>query len=83
LDGKNPGGWFPEQRLTVEEALRAYTQGSAYAAFQENDKGSITPGKLGDVVVLSDNIFTLPPARIKEARVVMTIVGGKVVYEGK
>ncbi len=81
LDGKHPEGWFPEQRLTVEEALRAYTQGSAYAAFQENDKGSIAPGKLGDLVVLSDDLFTIPPAQIKDARVVMTIVGGKIVYE--
>jgi predicted amidohydrolase YtcJ len=81
LDGKHLDGWFPEQRLTVEEALRAYTQGSAYAAFQENEKGSITPGKLGDVVVLSDDLFTIPPAKIKDARVVMTIVGGKIVYQ--
>ncbi|HTS69228.1 MAG TPA: amidohydrolase, partial [Terriglobia bacterium] len=80
LDGKHPEGWFPEQRITVEEALRAYTQGSAFAAFQENDKGSIAPGKLGDVVVLSNDIFTIPPARIKDSHVVVTIVGGKVVY---
>ena len=83
LDGKHPGGWFPEQRLTVEEALRAYTQGSAYAAFQENDKGSIIPGKLGDVVVLSDDLFTIPPAKIKDAHAVMTIVGGKIVYRAE
>ncbi|MGA3325116.1 MAG: amidohydrolase [Terriglobia bacterium] len=80
LDGKHPDGWFPEQRITVEEALRAYTQGAAYAAFQENEKGSITPGKLGDVVVLSDDLFTIPPAKIKDAHVVMTVVGGKIVY---
>jgi len=80
LDGKHPEGWFPEQRITVEEALRAYTRGSAFAAFQENDKGSIAPGKLGDVVVLSNDIFTIPPARIKDSHVVVTIVGGKVVY---
>ena len=81
LDGKHPDGWFPEQRLTVEEALRAYTQGSAYAAFQEKDKGSISPGKLGDIVVISDDLFTIPPAKIKDAHVVMTIVGGKIVYQ--
>jgi predicted amidohydrolase YtcJ len=80
LDGKHPDGWFPEQRLTVEEALRAYTQGSAYAAFQENEKGTLAPGKLGDVVVLSDDLFTIPPAKIKDARVVMTILGGKIVF---
>jgi len=81
LDGKHTDGWFPDQRLTVEEALSAYTHGSAYAAFQENEKGSITPGKLGDIVVLSDDLFTIPPAKIKDAHVVMTIVGGKVVYQ--
>jgi predicted amidohydrolase YtcJ len=81
LDGKHPEGWFPEQRLTVEEALRAYTQGSAYAAFQENDKGSIAPGKLGDLVVLSQDLFSIPAAQIKDVRVNMTVVGGKIVYE--
>ena len=83
LDGKHPDGWFPEQRLTVEEALSAYTRGSAYAAFQENEKGSIAPGKLGDVVVLSDDLFTIPPAKIKDAHVVMTIVGGRIVYQNE
>ncbi|MBZ5672259.1 MAG: amidohydrolase [Acidobacteriia bacterium] len=83
LDGKYPEGWFPEQRLTVGEALRAYTQGSAYAAFEENEKGSIAPGKLGDVVVISDDLFAIPPAKIKDARVVMTIVGGKIVYQAE
>ena len=80
LDGKHPDGWFPEQRLTVEEALRAYTQGSAYAAFQESEKGAITSGRLGDVVVLSDDLFTIPPASIRNVHVVMTIVGGRIVY---
>jgi predicted amidohydrolase YtcJ len=83
LDGKHPEGWFPEQRLTVEETLRAYTQGSAFAAFEENEKGSIAPGKLGDVVVFSDDLFTIPPAKIKDACVVMTIVGGKIVYQAE
>jgi predicted amidohydrolase YtcJ len=81
LDGRHPEGWFPEQRLSVEEALRAYTQGSAYAAFEEKEKGTIAPGKLADIVVLSDDLFSVPPEKIKEARVVITIVGGKVVYQ--
>jgi len=80
LDGKHPKGWFPEERLTVEEALRAYTAGSAYAAFEENEKGTIAPGKLADVVVLSDDLFKIAPERIKDARVVLTVVGGKVVH---
>jgi hypothetical protein len=81
LDGKHPDGWYPEQRLSVEEALRAYTQGAAYAAFEEAEKGSIAPGKLGDIVVLSDDLFTIPPTKIKDTRVDMTIVGGKIVYK--
>jgi predicted amidohydrolase YtcJ len=83
LDGKNPGGWFPEQRLTVEEALRAYTLGAAYAAFQEKGKGTISPGKLADVVVLSDDLFRIPPERIKDVRVDITILGGRVVYKSQ
>jgi len=81
LDGRNPGGWFPEQRLTVEEALRAYTQGCAYAAFEEKDKGTISPGKFADLDVLSEDLFRIPPERIKGARVEITIVGGRVVYQ--
>ena len=65
-----------------EEALRAYTAGSAYAAFEDKEKGTITPGKLADFVVLSQDLFSTVPERIKEARVVATIVGGTVVYEG-
>ena len=80
LDGKHPEGWVPEERLTVEDALRAYTQGSAFAAFEEKEKGSIAPGKLADVVVLAQDLFSIPPEKIKEARVALTIVGGKVVY---
>jgi hypothetical protein len=83
LDGKHPEGWFPEERLGVEEALRAYTQGCAYAAFEEKEKGTITRGKLADLVVLSDDIFAIPPAKIKDTRVVMTLVGGKVVFGAK
>ena len=81
LDGKHPEGWFPEQRLTLEEALRAYTQGSAYAAFEEKEKGTIVPGKLADLVVLSDDLFSIPPEKIKDARAVLTVVGGKIVHE--
>lgn len=80
LDGKNPKGWFPEQRLTVAETVEAYTLGSAYAEFQEKEKGSITVGKLADMVVLGDDIFSIPPDKIKDVKVWKTIVGGKVVY---
>ena len=64
----------------MEEALRAYTQGSAFAAFEEKEKGTIAPGKLADMVVLAQDLFSIPPEKIKEARVALTIVGGKVVY---
>jgi predicted amidohydrolase YtcJ len=81
LDGKNPNGWFPEQKLTVAEAVEAYTMGSAYAEFQENDKGSITPGKLADMVLLSDDVFTIDPAKIRDVRIMTTWVGGNKVWD--
>jgi predicted amidohydrolase YtcJ len=80
LDGKNPDGWFPEQKLTVAEAVEAYTMGSAYAEFQDKQKGSLTPGKLADIVILSDDIFKIPKESIKDVKVEKTIVGGQVVY---
>jgi len=83
LDGKHPGGWFPEERLTVEEALRAYTAGSAFAAFEENQKGTIARGKLADLVVLSDDVFKLPAEKIQYTYVTVTVVGGRVVYQKK
>jgi predicted amidohydrolase YtcJ len=81
LDGKNPNGWVPEQKITVPEAVEAYTMGSAYAEFQEKEKGSITPGKLADIVVLSDDIFSIDPKLIRNVQVETTIVGGKAVWE--
>ncbi|HXZ31897.1 MAG TPA: amidohydrolase family protein [Terriglobales bacterium] len=81
LDGKNPNGWFPEQKLTVAEAVHAYTMGSAYAEFQEREKGSITPGKLADMVLLSDDIFAIDPSKIRDVKVLKTIVGGKVIWD--
>jgi predicted amidohydrolase YtcJ len=81
LDGKNPQGWVPEQKITVAEAVEAYTLGSAYAEFQEKEKGSIAPGKLADMVLLSDDIFRIPPEAIKDVKVELTLVGGRVVFE--
>jgi predicted amidohydrolase YtcJ len=83
LDGKHPGGWFPENKLTLEQAIYGYTMGSAYAQFSENEKGSLTPGKLADIVVLDRDLFAIPAARIKDAHVRETIVGGKVVYSSR
>ncbi len=82
LDGKNPNGWFPEQKLTLQEAIEAYTMGSAYAEFRETEKGSITPGKLADVVILDTDLFAIAPGKIKDTAVRYTVVDGKVVYEG-
>ncbi len=82
LDGKNPDGWVPEQKLKVAEAVEAYTMGSAYAEFQDKDKGSVTVGKLADFVVLSDDIFTIPLNSIKNVKVEATFLGGKLVYGG-
>lgn len=80
LDGKRPDGWQPQEKLTVAETLQAYTMGSAYAEFQEHVKGSITPGKLADFVLLSDDLFTINKEAIKDVKVLKTIVGGRVVY---
>jgi predicted amidohydrolase YtcJ len=81
LDGKNPKGWVPEQKISVAEAVRAYTVGSAYAEFEEANKGTITAGKLADVVVLSQDIFKIDPKEIDKTRVVLTIMDGRVVFE--
>jgi len=83
LDDRNPQGWIPEEQITLDEALRAYTYGSAYAAFQEKEKGTLAPGKLADLVVLSQDLFKIPPGKIRATRVDLTIVGGKVVYQRK
>jgi predicted amidohydrolase YtcJ len=80
LDGKHPGGWIPEQKITVEDALRAYTSGSAYASFEENIKGTLEPNMLADFVLIDRDLTRIPPAEIRDAHIVMTIVGGRVVY---
>jgi predicted amidohydrolase YtcJ len=80
LDGKNPNGWIPEQKITVAEAVHAYTIGSAYAEGEEKIKGSIAPGKLADLVVLTEDIFHIDPVEIENTRVEMTVFDGKIVY---
>jgi predicted amidohydrolase YtcJ len=81
LDGKNPNGWIPEQRISIAQTVHAYTMGSAFAEHQEMVKGSIEPGKMADLVVLSDDIFTIPPAAIEKTKVDITIFDGKVIYQ--
>jgi hypothetical protein len=80
LDDRHPGGWVPEQKIGVAEAIRGYTLGSAYASFDERIKGSIEPGRLADLAVLSDDILTIPQREIAKTRVMMTVFDGKVVF---
>ena len=77
LDDRNPGGWVPEQKISVEQALRAYTATAAYASFDESRKGILSTGRLADFVILERDIFKIPPEEIRNARVMATYVGGK------
>jgi predicted amidohydrolase YtcJ len=81
LDGAHPDGWHAEQRIGVEPALRAYTIDAAFASFEERDKGRIERGKLADLVVIDRDITRIPPETIRDARVIMTVVGGRIVYD--
>ncbi len=81
LDDKNNKGWYPEQKLTVEEALRCYTYNNAYAGFQENKVGILKKNMLADFVVLSENLFDIAPEKIKEVAVMRTVINGKEVYK--
>jgi predicted amidohydrolase YtcJ len=83
LDDRNPGGWVPDQTITVEEALRAYTRGGAYASFEEKEKGVLAAGTLADFAIIDRDLTRIAPEAIRDAHVVMTIVGGRVVYERK
>ncbi len=79
-DGNPPGGWHPQEKLTVEEAVSIYTAGGAYLSFEENEKGTIGPGKLADMAVLDRDIFTIPSEEIRYLNNVMTVMDGKIVY---
>ncbi len=81
LDGKHPEGWVPEQKISIVEAVRAYTSGSAFAEFQDAVKGTIVRGKVADLVILSDDVFSIPAARLKDVQVLTTVAGGKVVHQ--
>ena len=83
LDGANPEGWVPQERITLEEALRAYTWGSARAGFIEQKVGRLEPGKYADLVVLSQDLFETDPAEIPNVQVRMTMVEGKIVYRNE
>ena len=81
LDDRNPDGWVPEQKITVEEALRGYTVDAAYASYEEDIKGSLEPGKLADFVILDRDLTAMPTEEIRDAKVDLTVVGGKIAYE--
>jgi predicted amidohydrolase YtcJ len=83
IDDRNPGGWVPEQKIGVEDALRAYTRGSAYASFDDKEKGILTTGALADFVVIDRDLTRVAPEAIRDAHVVLTAVGGQVVHERK
>jgi predicted amidohydrolase YtcJ len=78
--GTPAGGWYPQNRIGVEAALRHYTQDAAYASFDESQKGTITPGKFADFVVLSEDLLALPPQRLLDAKVLLTVMSGRETY---
>jgi predicted amidohydrolase YtcJ len=81
LDGHPEGGWFPEERLDLETALRAYTANGAWAEGEEREKGRLVVGMLADLVLLDRNLFEIPPAETREARVLLTVVGGRIIHQ--
>ena len=83
LDGKHPGGWVPEQKISVEEALHAYTAEAAYGVFAERTRGRLSPGYKADLVLLDQDLTRIPPEAIERAKVRVTVVGGRVVYQAK
>ena len=83
LKGTPEGGWFPEQKISVHEALRAYTINNAYAAFEDDTRGSIKKGKLADITVCDRNLLKIDPKDILKMNVDMTVVDGKIVFERK
>jgi hypothetical protein len=80
LDDRNPDGWVPGQKITVEEALTAYTRAGAFASFDESDKGTIAPGMLADLTVIDRDLRAIPVEEIRSARIVRTILGGNTVF---
>jgi predicted amidohydrolase YtcJ len=81
IDDRNPSGWVPEQKISVEEAVRAYTVAAAYSSFDEARKGTLSAGRLADFVMLERNIFEIPPEEIRDVKVLMTVAGGRTVVD--
>ena len=78
--GTPKGGWYPQHKISVEAALHHFTADAAYASFDEKEKGTLTPGKLADFAVLSDDILTGPPDKLLRAKVLLTVMGGRDTY---
>ena len=83
IEGMPEEGWIPEQKISLTNALLAYTQGGAYSSFEENIKGKIAPGYYADLIVLSQNLFKIPTMDIHKTKVLMTMVNGKIIYTKK
>jgi predicted amidohydrolase YtcJ len=79
-EGEPEGGWIPSERLSIQEAIKGYTINAAFAGHREKREGSLEPGKVADLIVVSQNLFKVDPARIRKTKVLLTMVGGKVVY---
>ena len=82
-DGGPKGGWQPQEKISLEDCIRAYTSGSAYAEFEEGKKGELKEGEYADFIVLANDLTKVPPAEYLKTQVVRTVVGGRVVYEKK
>jgi len=83
VDGKNPNGWIPDEKISVEDAIKCYALNAAYASYEDKIKGSIEVGKLADFVVLSEDILTIDPDNIKNVKVDMTVFDGEIIYENE
>ncbi|HEU4524483.1 MAG TPA: amidohydrolase family protein, partial [Gemmatimonadales bacterium] len=83
LDGKNPDGWVPQEKISVEEALRAYTMANAYGVFAEDRRGKLAPGYLADLTLIDRDLTRVAPEEIEQAVITATVVGGRVVFQRK
>jgi predicted amidohydrolase YtcJ len=79
--GNPPGGWLPKERISLDDAIRGYTLGAAFAGHRERTEGSLEPGKLADLIVLDQDLFKIAPTEIAKTEVLLTMVGGRVVYQ--
>ena len=81
VDGKPPEGWLPQQRVSLDTALRGYTENAAYASFEEKVKGRIAPGMVADLIALSQDLFSIDPIEVHKTTVDWTLFGGRIIYK--